>query len=520
MSILLRKIDTALIRSDLLTKLKFGAGLVTGRDSLLGITLEMANQILTTMPTLPPTVASSFSVIPPSVISDFLSSFTPSFSSIAGGKFVNVILRSGNSTSTSSNGTGVGVSSVVAAPVVVVDPLVADALPEDPVASDSSSSVSLDSDVTASTDTPAPVQPQHFPPIPFSTFLHPYAKSPNWLLPQVPTPAGPGTRIPLRWSPAWDTLSHTLHSFLSDQPSSAVVDPAFLAYQFEYSRCFSTPRYPVPPQQIYPVTFELADTVRANARRSEYLPPVWFRSVLHSRFIPGLKIPYNMLFDHSGVRCVPHFPIPFDLSAPMFLLLEINRHEAQRILVPGGLHRRNHGYNVLTLDRTDFTPATHTRLDTIFELFTGSRWVHQRLFDDPDWQTAYSDIDHFADLSRDPTRQSNADRRLAHFELLRAMQQYHVLHPGQDFALTPDAYPHWFDYFLAGCHTHRARKLIQLTMQVIYRFRLHMVEFVPRPSTIACVNLLRMFDRALQSDWCQTNPDHQVNWVTWIRFRG
>jgi hypothetical protein len=76
---------------------------------------------------------------------------------------------------------------------------------------------------------------------------------------------------------------------------------------------------------------------------------------------------------------------------------------------------------MLTEDGTQFTPQSLRRMDTIFKWFCGSRWVFQRLFDDPDWQSAYRNVDHYADQFRRHGGQSNADRRVTLLELLRQM---------------------------------------------------------------------------------------------------
>jgi hypothetical protein len=231
--------------------------------------------------------------------------------------------------------------------------------------------------------------------------------------------------------------------------------------------------------------------------------------LLFSAPISGLFIPYEMLFQHSGIRGNDHFPIPDDLQAPMYLCLEINRHESQRVLCPNGVFRREpYSRMMLTDDGTQFTPQSLRRMETMFNLFCGSRWVFQRLFDDPDWQSAYRNVDHYADQFRRHGGQSNADRRVTLLELLRQMQNYYSLHPDENFALHPNGYPHWFLFFLAGCHTDRAMKHVEYSMQIIYHFRLHIPDHHPRPSTLACINLLRMFDRVLQSDW---DPQHVLH---------
>jgi hypothetical protein len=254
---------------------------------------------------------------------------------------------------------------------------------------------------------------------------------------------------------------------------------------------------------------EHEDSQRANALRVAHLPPVWFRHLLFSAPISGLFIPYEMLFLHSGIRGSAHFPITDDMQAPMYLCLEINRHESQRVLCPNGVFRREpYSRMMLTEDGTQFTPQSLRRMETMFNWFCGSRWVFQRLFDDPDWQSAYRNVDHYADQFRRHGGQSNADRRVTLLELLRQMQNYYSLHPDENFALHPNGYPHWFLFFLAGCHTDRAMKHVEYSMQIIYHFRLHIPDHHPRPSTLACINLLRMFDRVLQSDW---DPHHVLH---------
>jgi hypothetical protein len=519
LSILLRKVDTSVIRSDLLTKLKFGAGLVSGRDSLLGITLDMSQHI-------PPSPPSTALPVVPTVAS--LQIVTPSLSSAPPSHVVAMVrLRSGSLDSPLPPALPLSVAS----PFPLPSPLPS----SDPPSSTGTATASNpDSNFTGTTETlvPTPTTPRYAPIEP-SQFNLPYPKVLDWPLPVLPPQTRPDALLPREWHPVYPVLADTLGPFLGDHKSTIVGswltpcdDAAFLAYKFQYSAYFSNPPY---PDNVPLLTNDGAVNVAFDAMRyrASDLPPKWFRHLLFSAPLPGVFLPYELLYQHSGIRGpLAHYPLPARVHASTYMSLEIIRHEAQRVVLHtdfdgiNGVFIARNGCNCLISNGSDYTSRTYQRLGRIYERFTGSKWVYQRLFDDYEWQTVYRNCDIYSDRFRHSQHQRNHERRNQLFDLVRAMRRYHRLNPHENYALEHNDYPHWFDYFTAGCPTPRARYHLQLTMQVIYHFHFHTSDWNPRPHSIAVVNFLRMFDRALQSNYSNRRPSHCTTWTSWIDHFG
>jgi hypothetical protein len=243
LSILLRKVDTSVIRSDLLTKLKFGAGLVSGRDSLLGITLEMSQQI----PTSPTSTALA---VVPTVAA--LPVVTPEPSSTCAQPTVLMIRR--------SSPVAHGRDPTLGPPTP--DPTPSDTPPSGTpssagtMASDDSEPSNASSNFTGTTDTLLhdPIQVMQYPPILHSGYRDPFqlppvsCEFPGWRLPRLPPPLH--FADPYRdGHPVVEVLAHHLDELLD---ASRVMpyhitpcdNPAFLNPKLEYSNCFSNPRYP------------------------------------------------------------------------------------------------------------------------------------------------------------------------------------------------------------------------------------------------------------------------------------